>query len=1005
MKPDDSTDKTDNNQDAESREKEFDFDDLADQFAKDCRLGTAQPIESYAALYPKHAQQIRELFPSIEAIEKLGSDVSKANRNEQAQAAIAFNRIEQIGDYKIVGQIGRGGMGIVYDAIQMSLGRPVAVKLLLQQSSDAKHLNRFQREAKTAANLHHTNIVPVFGVGSQDGYHYYAMQRIDGVGLDEVIAKLKDPNVALDSDRDDLADRSDLADRASLVDRVVAALNDGAFLPPSEHGSEPNYFRSVAWIVKQIANALEYAHEQGTLHRDVKPANLLLDTEGGVWVADFGLAKAMENDNVSRTGDVVGTLRYMAPEQFTGNPSPHSDTYSLGLTLYEMLTLTPAHDDTSRSHLVASSPKGHRITPPRQHDDKIPNDLATIAMKASATDIRSRYTSAGELAADLENFLNDRPIMARPANMAERLGKWCRRNPAVASLVGLAALLLATVAVTTSVGYVRINAALNRELEQRIQIEAEKQKANRALSKAETTLGISLEALDRVYRRFAPDRMLESNTISIEGVDGEEISVPTAPALSRETAALLEDVLGFYDQFAQQDSDNRELQVQAAKANRRVGDIHRQLGAYENAESAYKNSAARFGKIADVDIEDSIAIRLELARIQNDLGDVYLAWKGPNDARKAHATALDILEPLLVAESRHSDATLELARTLYLLDKRKPPEPGQGPPRNGPRPNGSPPRGSPPRKGDPNDAGPPPRFDPSHSPPPRNGPPTGEPPQQRRRGRPPHPPERFENLDRAIKLLEGMNFDQSGYPEHRFLLALCYRERVRRGRADESAPAIQILQQLSGQYPQVADYRFELAETYGRFDVRHLRNSELDDAINRLRTGLVYAEQLATQHPNIPRYAQAHSDTLLKLGTLLEKFSRLDPEKETAVLNESEDCLREAIKIQAELKNQFPETISHRLRHAQAMEALAKTLRSKGKFPEAINAIHESIASLEKLIDEQPKVDFLPHSLIRHYHTLARIHDGRNDKQAAKEARDTAAELRNKMPRPKLFGF
>ena len=143
----------------------------------------------------------------------------------------------------------------------------------------------------------------------------------------------------------------------------------------------------------------------------------------------------------------------------------------------------------------------------------------------------------------------------------------------------------------------------------------------------------------------------------------------------------------------------------------------------------------------------------------------------------------------------------------------------------------------------------------------------------------------------------------------------------------------------------------------------------------------------------------------MKLGTLLEKFSRLDPEKETAVLNESEDCLREAIKIQAELKNQFPETISHRLRHAQAMEALAKTLRSKGKFPEAINAIHESIASLEKLIDEQPKVDFLPHSLIRHYHTLARIHDGRNDKQAAKEARDTAAELRNKMPRPKLFGF
>jgi len=473
------------------------FDVLADQFTEQCRAGQHPSVEDYAAGHPELADKIRELFPAIEAIEQLGSRSASEKRFVKANAIFDRNKIEQIGDYRIVREIGRGGMGVVYEAIQQSLGRHVAIKLLMQTSTSPLHVQRFEREARIAANLHHTNIVQVFGVGTQDGFHYYVMQLIDGHGLDQVIEDLR---------------QSTSDEKSSTAEPLFVA-----------------DYKSVAKLGRSVAEALQHAHDQGTLHRDIKPANLMLDAEGGIRVTDFGLAKAMDDNNVSRTGDVVGTLRFMAPEQFAGNPDPRSDVYSLGLTIYELLTLKPAWDESSRSHLIAGteSRTQARIVSPAVHDPNIPRDLETIVLKACAHDPTDRYQTAQALADDLENYLEGRPINARPPYSFEVFAKWCRRNPAIATLSGIAALLLTLATVSTSIGYLWTNAALTREQQQRTRAVAAREMAEQQQQQAEQQaagVGPRLQSLRsranssrdrhaRRSRRRAAGRFLPSDAV------------------------------------------------------------------------------------------------------------------------------------------------------------------------------------------------------------------------------------------------------------------------------------------------------------------------------------------------------------------------------------------------------------------------------------------------------------------------------------------------------------
>jgi serine/threonine protein kinase/tetratricopeptide (TPR) repeat protein len=447
---------------------------LADEFLERYRRGEKPSVAEYAARHPDLAGQIRELFPALGMMEDVrpGPQTGAGAVGPTPDAESP----RRLGEHRIVREVGRGGMGVVYEAEQESLGRRVALKVLPPGAlGDAKHVERFQREARAAARLHHTNIVPVFGVGEEGGTHFYVMQYIEGRPLDDVLAELR--RLRAEADRRPAPPSEPGATTAVALpgggpssSRVARSLWQGQSLPADAEPGEPArpdqtaaapvsgapspssplpdphrpYAKSVAHIGVQAAEALEYAAGQGVLHRDVKPANLLLDVWGTVWLTDFGLAKATGTPNLTRTGDVLGTLRYMAPERLEGRADVRSDVYALGLTLYEMLALRPAFDASGRAELVrqlvaAEPPRLDRLDP------ALPRDLVTVVHKATAKDPDARYQTPGALADDLRRFLEGRSVLARRASLAEQGWRWCRRRPAAAALVAalLALVLLA----------------------------------------------------------------------------------------------------------------------------------------------------------------------------------------------------------------------------------------------------------------------------------------------------------------------------------------------------------------------------------------------------------------------------------------------------------------------------------------------------------------------------------------------------------------------------------
>jgi serine/threonine protein kinase/WD40 repeat protein len=443
------------------------FEELAEEFLERYRRGERPSVQDYATRHPDLAERICRLFPTLLVMEKVRpGPLEPVERVERPRADL---RLERLGDYRILRELGRGGMGIVYEAEQESLGRHVALKVLAGHTVlDARHLERFRREAKTAARLHHTNIVPVHGIGEQDGLHYIVMQFIQGLGLDEVLSELRglrqgkpgqvptaEAHGTSQVAQSLLSGTFDGPAQPSPQDNRPAAPEDSGrsstiHLPGQAHGSSLSesgwqYWRSIARIGLQVAGALAYAHGQGILHRDIKPSNLVLDTRGTVWITDFGLAKGTDDtDNLTHTGDMVGTMRYMAPERFQGKGDIRSDVYALGLTLYELLTLRPAFGAANRDQLIAQVLHDEPQRP-RRIDSHIPRDLETIVLKAAARDPAHRYLTPSELADDLQRFLDDRPITARQLGPLRRGWRWCRRNPSVASLVGAVALLLVAV--------------------------------------------------------------------------------------------------------------------------------------------------------------------------------------------------------------------------------------------------------------------------------------------------------------------------------------------------------------------------------------------------------------------------------------------------------------------------------------------------------------------------------------------------------------------------------
>jgi WD40 repeat protein/serine/threonine protein kinase/tetratricopeptide (TPR) repeat protein len=531
------------------------FGQIADEFVEAFRQGKRPSVEEFAQRYPRHADEIRDMLPALVLMEKAKSADDTPGQQRQAKVSTAAAPLQQLGDYQILREVGRGGMGAVYEAQQLSLGRHVAIKVLTSHALlDPRHLGRFQREARSAAKLHHTNIVPVFGVGEQDGLHYYVMQFIQGLGLDVVLdelRRLRQPRGKQAPTQHDAPGRPTNVTRDISAVDVARGLLSGVFRPPEPTGdlaiapagaspvasasadpgssssvrvvdtsatiylpgqtegsslskSGRQYWQSVARVGMQVADALAHAASQGVLHRDIKPSNLLLDDTGNVWVTDFGLAKAAsDGDELTHTGDIVGTLRYMAPERFNGQGDLRSDVYSLGLTLYELLALRPAFDEADRNKLVKQVMHDEPVRP-RKLNPAVPRDLETVVLKAIARDPAHRYQTPAEIADDLKRFVEDRPVRARRISGAERFWRWCRRNPLPASLLtGIVLVFLAGFA-GVFWQWREAEAARKDEMKQRGVVESQKTDIERSLSKAEAAEEAGRKLLYTTDMRLAP---------------------------------------------------------------------------------------------------------------------------------------------------------------------------------------------------------------------------------------------------------------------------------------------------------------------------------------------------------------------------------------------------------------------------------------------------------------------------------------------------------------------
>jgi serine/threonine protein kinase len=398
--------------------------------------------------------------------------------------------IGQLGDFRLLREVGRGGMGVVYEAEQISLRRRIALKVLpFAAAIDPRQLQRFKNEALAAAHLRHENIVPVHAVGSERGVHYYAMQFIEGQSLAALIGELRrlgseaapqPPAVSAQNRSAAMTTGPHFASGAPEtqtgdVDRLVAAS-----LSQDRSSHSRKYFDWVAGLGRQAALALEHAHQTGIVHRDIKPANLLLDPEGQLWVTDFGLAQFSTDTGLTVTGELLGTMRYASPEQVLGKrgvADHRSDVYSLGATLYELLTLRPIFDGRDRHELLRQI-ADEEPRPPRSVDRAIPEELGTIVLKAVAKEPSERYATAQELADDLQRFLDDQPIRARRPSLVEKTTKWTRRHKAVVvSAVVVLLLSVAGMSVTTLV----IAKAYERERQKALEAEESFREARRAV--------------------------------------------------------------------------------------------------------------------------------------------------------------------------------------------------------------------------------------------------------------------------------------------------------------------------------------------------------------------------------------------------------------------------------------------------------------------------------------------------------------------------------------------
>lgn len=565
---------------------------LLESYLESLESGLPPTVDSLTRNCPELREALSACVDGLESLHQLAGGVNPP-KNPNVEQAPDHDSEQRLGEFVLHEEIGRGGMGVVYLATQDSLNRTVAVKILPMASVlDPRQITRFQHEAEATASLQHPNIVPVFAIGCQRGIHFYAMQYIRGQSLCQWID-------------------------AQPIESE---------LPPD--------WETATSLAADVADGLHAAHEFGVIHRDVKPSNLLLDNAGKVWITDFGLARIQSDQAVTQTGDIVGTTRYMSPEQARGESAivdGRSDVYSLAATLYEMLTLHPAHEGDDVPSILRAIDE-NKIDPLRRYRKDLPRDLETVVAKAMSGQRDNRYETAEQFADDLRRVIAGEPTVARPPTMIDRTVRFAARHRQAmmaASLLGLLAV----------VGFVIGTAKLA----------AAKQVSDDHAAQSQRNEVIARDAIDRLGNQMA------------ELLSG----IPAANSVRHQ---LLQETLDYYQQFAAAPtiggtSDRRRSEDLATTLGK-MGVLQSELGDRESAIKSLSESESHFQTLVHLHPRDS-SLRLTWTISQNNLGE-QLAKAGEIEAASGWFTQA-IRNQKQMHQDGDADATVELVKSLNNL--------------------------------------------------------------------------------------------------------------------------------------------------------------------------------------------------------------------------------------------------------------------------------------------------------------------------------------------------
>ncbi len=586
---------------------------LLDSYLVEMENGRSPDREQLIAANPDLEVELREALESIDLLQRFELPTSAPLNLTPSNSHRVWEKPQRIGPYDIGEELGRGAMGVVYSATLRSTQTEVAIKVLLGTwSREKQRIERFQREARAAESLNHPNIIPVYDIGNEDGHYFYTMKRIEGESLSQFISG-----------------------------------------QPRNPTAEDARFKKLAAWFAQVADALHAAHASGIVHRDVKPSNLLIDEQDHIWITDFGLAQIDDGATLTRSGDLVGTFQYMSPEQASGRPETvdrRTDIYSLGVTMFETFTGRQPFAELEAAQLIQAirTLEPHR---PRYYTPAIPIELETIIQRAMRPDKADRYSSALELAEDLNRFANGEKVLATRVTLAERLTRWSANH---AGLV-MACLVIA-------VGCV---AALSLH---NVMIQHERSKTFAELTRGDANYRQARAAVDTLGMQVA-DRLM---------------AIPGAEAIRQD---VLAETLNYYESFITASNNDPRLTADVAQTRLKIARLIHLAGNSKDAIAAYDNALQALRQAWSKQTNQSVLITLiqslnELAVLHSEQGSTEEASENLREAvswlpRVTNARERTLAEALIhnnmgviaVRSNQPSQAVVEAKHAVALLSE------------------------------------------------------------------------------------------------------------------------------------------------------------------------------------------------------------------------------------------------------------------------------------------------------------------------------------------------